>query len=62
MKPEVFPHSDLSHTFTMFNMNTVTVYSYSIILLSLLVDLLVVIGDNSKHLNETAHVPNCIIN
>lgn len=53
MKPEVFPHSDLSHTFTMFNMNTVTVYSYSFILLSLLVDLL---------LNETAHVPNCIIN
>lgn len=35
-------------SFTMFNMNTVTVYSYSFILLSLLVDLLVVIGDNSK--------------
>lgn len=61
MKPEVFPHSDLSHTFTMFNMNTVTVCSYSFILLSLLVDLLVV-GDNSKHRKETANFPNCFIN
>lgn len=30
MKLEVFLHSDLSHAFTMFNMNTVTVYSYSV--------------------------------